>query len=309
MSSSTRTTTEAREVPAEAAPTPLGPGSHTWRDFGSRRFQLMLPQAFVLQVAHPVIDAGVSEHSTYRSDPWGRAKRSVEMLWPVVYARPEAAIEKGVALREMHRSIRGVDKRGKRYTALDPEAYSWVHLTGYDATIRMHEFMGRSPDEEERRTMFREWRQLGRMIGVREQDLPATTEEYWDRFHGMIRDRLEMTDVARDLLGEDFYLDLPKPPVRWLPEFAWRVIRRGLARFQRFNLRATLPPAFREKFGIEWTARDQWRFRLWCRIHRVLHALTPRKWRLIPLAREAVRDAERHPEAYGSSGHRASARA
>ena len=65
---------------------PLGPDSLTWQDFGSWRFHLMLPQAFVLQVAHPIIDAGVGEHSVYKTDPWGRAKRSTELLWPIVYA-------------------------------------------------------------------------------------------------------------------------------------------------------------------------------------------------------------------------------
>ena len=97
-------TQTATDTPRDI-PQPLGPDSYTWQDFGSWRFHLMLPQAFVLQVAHPIIDAGVGEHSVYKTDPWGRAKRSTELLWPIVYARPQKAIEMGIKLRERRKEL------------------------------------------------------------------------------------------------------------------------------------------------------------------------------------------------------------
>ncbi len=283
---------------ARRAPAPLGPDSHTWADFGSWRFHLMLPQAFVMQVAHPVIDAGVGEHSVYRTDPWGRARRSTELLWPVVYARPEEAIRKGIELREMHRKIKGVDKHGNRYHALDPEAYAWVHGTGFDATIRMHELFGTPADGEQRKVMFREWRQLGLMLGIRDQDLPNSESQYWEYFDTMIRERLEIGDVAADLLSQSHYLEVPKPPVKWLPEPAWWLARQGLGRLLRFNLLGTLPPLFRERFDIPWSDNDERRFRRWCRFYRAADRLTPELMRYVPLARQAIRDARRHPDAY-----------
>lgn len=289
---------KAAEQSSRPVLTPLGPDSYTWHDFGSWRFNLMLPQAFVLQVSHPIIDAGVGEHSVYKTDPWGRARRSTQLLWPIVYARPEKAIDMGVKLYDLHRSIKGVDKQGNTYFALNPEAYSWVHITGYDATIRMHELMGRSPTAEQRAAMFKEWRQLGMLMGIRDQDLPANESEYWEYFHGMIKDKLEMTDVAKDLLAPSHYLEIPKPPVDWLPEFAWKMIRAVLGRFMRFILKATLPDQYREKFAIPWTRNDQRLFKAWCRFYRVMHALTPKTLRLIPLARKAFKDARQHPEAY-----------
>lgn len=277
---------------------PLGPDSYTWQDFGSWRFNLMLPQAFVLQVSHPIVDAGVGDHSVYKTDPWGRAKRSTAMLWPIVYARPQKAIEMGVKLYDLHRSIKGVDKNGNKYFSLDPEAYSWVHITGYDATIRMHEMLGKSPTTKEREQMFQEWRQLGFLMGIRDQDLPATQSEYWEYFNRMIEEKLEMGEVAQDLLAHNHYLELPKPPVDWLPEWGWKMIRAVAGRFMRFNLRATLPHLYREKFDIPWTKSDQRLFRVWCSFYKVVYALTPARMRLIPLARRAFADAEKHPEAY-----------
>ena len=277
---------------------PLGPDSMTWKDFGSWRFNLMLPQAFVLQVAHPIVDAGVGEHSVYKTDPWGRAKRSTALLWPIVFARPQKAIEMGVKLYDLHRSIKGVDKHGNKYFALDPEAYSWVHITGYDATIRMHEMLGKSPTTEQRTIMFKEWRQLGLLMGIRDQDLPENESEYWDYFHGMIQDKLEMGEVASDLLAHNHYLEIPKPPIKWLPSMAWIMIRAVMGRFLRFNLRATLPHQFREKFDIPWSKGDERRFRIWCGFYRIMHSLTPKKMRLIPMARKAFDDAKAHPDVY-----------
>jgi uncharacterized protein (DUF2236 family) len=204
----------------------------------------------------------------------------------------------GIKLRDLHRTIKGVDKHGNKYFALDPEAYSWVHITGYDATIRMHEMLGKSPTAEQRRAMFVEWRQLGKMMGIRDQDLPATESDYWAYFHGIIRDRLEWGEVVQDLMSPEHYLEIPKPPGSRIPDTAWRLILAVMGRFMRFNLRATLPHQFREKFHIPWSRNDQRLFRAWCGVYRVLHALTPKKQRLIPLARNAYRDAERHPDAY-----------
>ena len=136
------------------------------------------------------------------------------------------------------------------------------------------------------------------MMGIRDQDLPATESDYWDYFHGIIRDRLEWGGVVQDLMRPDHYLDIPKPPGSRIPDGAWRLILAVMGRFMRFNLRATLPHPFREKFQIPWSKTDQRLFRAWCSVYRVLHALTPKSLRLIPLARRAYRDARQHPEAY-----------
>ena len=96
---------------------------------GSYLFHLMLPQAFILQSAHPVINAAVTVDKKYLNDPWGRAKGSTELLWPFWYSLPEKAIEMGRRLRELHRSIKGTDKQMVGQTAADirgkrkPEPY------------------------------------------------------------------------------------------------------------------------------------------------------------------------------------------
>ncbi len=88
------------------------------------------------------------------------------------------------------------------------------------------------------------------------------------------------------------------PQGKWLPSMAWIMIRAVMGRFLRFNLRATLPHQFREKFDIPWSKGDERRFRIWCGFYRIMHSLTPKKMRLIPMARKAFDDAKAHPDVY-----------
>lgn len=283
------------------SPQPLGPGSQTWRALGDRRYLLVLPQAFVLQVAHPVIDAGVGEHSSYRSDPWGRAERSINLLWPVVYARPEEAIRKGQQLRDMHRQIKGRMANGARYHALDPEAYGWVHGTGFYTSLTMYQVFARPLTSDQRQEMFREWRQMGSMLGIRDQDMPRTEADYWDYFNHMIEQRLQWGPVLADLLGERFYYQQPKPPGKLfeaLPDWLWQQGIRPAAWSFELITRATLPANFRRRFDIPYTLRDEQNFQRLATLIRTLARLTPATLRYIPLARAAIRDAERHPQAY-----------
>ena len=300
--------TATATAPANArpiAPQPIGPGSLTWRALGDRRYFLVLPQAFVMQVAHPVIDAGVGEHSSYRSDPWGRAERSVRLLWPVIYARPDEAIRKGHELREMHRQIKGRMASGERYHALDPEAYGWVHGTGFYTSLKMYEVFDRPLAADQRQALFREWRQIGSMLGIRDQDLPRSEADYWDYFNDMIEHRLQWGPVLADLLSEDFYYQQPKPPgklFQGLPDWLWRSSIRPAARRFELITRATLPANFRRRFDIPYSPADEQRFQRLRALLRSMARLTPTPLRYIPLARAAIRDAARHPEAYRYDG-------
>ncbi len=282
----------------QPVPRPLGPDSHTWADFGSLMFHLMLPQAFVMQVAHPTIDAGVGEHSVYKTDPWGRIQRSHRMLWPVVYARPDTAVRKGAALRAYHRAIKGVDRHGRPYHALEPEAYGWVHMTGFDATVRMHALFGTPLSEDARREVFQEWRRMGLILGLREQDLPATEAAYWSHLHRMIDERLQLGDVACDLLDVRAFSHYPRPPGSRIPKPMWRLLLKAVAPAVRRMVVGTANPRFRSRFQLRWTRWDALWFSAYVHVLRVVLRLLPERWRYIPQAHDAMLDARQNPEAF-----------
>lgn len=291
--------TKAERSATPKQPMPLGPDSYTWQDFGSYLYHLMLPQAFILQSAHPVIDAAVGKDKKYKNDPWGRAKNSTALLWPVVYARPEKAIEKGQTLRELHRHIKGVDKNGKRYHALDPEAYSWVHLTGFDATIRMYQYFGKSITAAQRALMFEEWKQIGAMLGIHERYIPQTEAEYWVVFNNMIEQRLIYGEVLEDLLSPYYFRNYPKPPnMPWLPGFVWKMAITPAGWFFHKLSVITLPENFRTKLNLKVSKSDKFLFKTFATIIKAVFPLLPRQLQYIPLASRAIKDAKSHPEAY-----------
>lgn len=287
----------------QADPLPLTPDSTTWRDFGSYLFHLMLPQAFVLQSAHPVIDAAVTKDKKYLVDPWGRAKASTKLLWPVVYSRPDKAIKMGRQIREMHREIKGVDKDGNKYHALDPEAYSWVHITGFDASLRMFEYFGRPVSREERARMFKEWRQMGLVLGIPDKYLPRTQDEYWQQFDYIIEQRLIWGEAVTDLMSPRYYANYPRPPeLSKLPLPLYKLIM-SLVGWVAYKVTlATLPVNFRDKFNLRQSKADKQFFKLFAWSVRTFYPLLPERSRYIPLAWRAIKDARRHPEAYVVEG-------
>ena len=125
-----------RRAPARASARriPLGADSVSWRYSGDWRLGLVLARALLLQVCHPTIGAGVAEHSIFREDPWGRLRQSLFPVLETVYAEDGAQV--GARIRAAHRTIRGTDERGRRYSAWEPEAYWFVLATGMDGSGR-----------------------------------------------------------------------------------------------------------------------------------------------------------------------------
>ncbi|OUS25478.1 hypothetical protein A9Q99_21390 [Gammaproteobacteria bacterium 45_16_T64] len=283
-------------------PKPLGPNSYMWKDFGSYLYHFMLPQAFVLQSAHPIIDMAITKEKKYLLDPWGRAVNSTALLWPVVYARPENAIEKGRALRELHRHIKGEGPNGKRYYGLDPEAYSWVHITGFDASTRMYECFGTPLNPEQRAQVFSEWKQMGSMLGIRDADIPQTEAEYWKKFDEIVIDRLEYGEALKDLLDPGYFSSYPKPKnFQYIPNALWKLAMLVPGWLLHKICIATLPEKFRYKLNIPLNKRDVLIFKSASWFIRKLYPLLPEKFSYIPLALRARRDARAYPEAYRES--------
>lgn len=290
-----------RGAPVRPAPVPLLPDSLTWDYFGSHLFQLVLPQAFILQVAHPVINSAVTVDKKYLHDPWGRARGSLELLWPVVYARPQSAIAMGHKLHELHRQIKGTDAHGKRYHALDPEAYSWVHLTGFYAIVRMYELFGQALDARQRAAYFSEWQQMGDLLGIPERCIPQTEADYWQEFNRIIDERLDSDNEAlRDLLDKDHFAKWPVHPslAGKMPRWLWRLMMTVPSRLAHVIVKATLPDNARRKLGLHYGAGDRIIFRSFAAVVRVAEPLLPERWRYISLARNAMADARANPQAY-----------
>ncbi|MET7843281.1 oxygenase MpaB family protein [Streptomyces sp. NPDC005373] len=274
----------------EPDPEPLPPGGILWDIAGEARSLLALPAALTLQVAHPAVGAGVDEHSVFRTDPWGRGERSLRsvMLW--VYGG-DAAAQEGRRLRQLHRTIRGTDTRGRSYHALTPAYYAWVHATGFPVYRQAQRYLGRRPfTETQERQLYAEWLQVGRILGLHDRDMPQTVEEFWPYYRKVLADEIELTRVVRELVAVD--VPVPPPdrgplPVRLALRALWPVLLPPLARFRRFLTIGLMPPDAREAIGLPWTPAQERRLRRFGAVVRWVAPLLPERLRYLPMARRA----------------------
>ena len=139
----------------EAPPQPLGPDSLTWKYFGDWRGMLQGPWAGSMQNMHPQLGAAVEEHSTFRREPWPRVLRSLYPIGGVVFDGDRAPTT-GAEVRDYHTTIKGVDAKGRRYHALNPDVFYWAHSTFFVGTIHVAERFCGGITEDEKRQLFDE---------------------------------------------------------------------------------------------------------------------------------------------------------
>lgn len=110
---------------------PLIPaGSVSWRVFKNPVAAFVGGVAAVLlELAEPRVRTGVWNHTTFRTDPLGRMKRTGEAMMVTVYGSRTATEELTARVRKLHDRVSGVTPCGQPYHANDPELLDWVHAT------------------------------------------------------------------------------------------------------------------------------------------------------------------------------------
>lgn len=273
----TRSATECVKPAVEPAPPTRG--SVAWRYFGDMRATLLGPSVLVLQVAHPTVGAGVLEHSDYKNDPWGRLVRTFLSLSTLIYGGPSAAKAEADRLREMHRTFRGVDVKGRRYHALNPEAYAWVHATLVKGAVDAHEMFGRPLPSQLLTEYYRELRQVGRLLGLPERHLPPDWPSFLAYYEDKVAERLEENRAVWDVINS---VREPAKPTRLLPDLLWRPFALLAGRNAYLVTVGTLPIQVRERLGLPWTSMEQRRLRRYAVLVRCLMAAVPPPLRCAP---------------------------
>lgn len=246
----------------------LGPDSIAWRATSDIRLNVALLYPLLLQVAHPTVDAGVSDHSDFDRRPWDRLLRTMDYVSLLVYGGRDAAAA-GRRLRELHKRFRGTRADGTRYSALEPGAYAWVHATLLDTYVRGHAHLGRPMTPRETDRFYDEYRGLGRLIGVRERDLPPTWPEFCAYFRRTARTKLERTGSVERVLHTAGHAGAPPAPISGR---LWPLLRFPARRAMWLGGIGLIEPAVRRRLSIDWTAVDETQFRA---LGIMLRGLTP----------------------------------
>ncbi|MCW3039588.1 MAG: hypothetical protein JWM31_1493, partial [Solirubrobacterales bacterium] len=245
--------------PSEYAALAPRPGSPVAVAFNDVRALSTAGYATLLQVAHPTVGAGVHQYSSFVTDPWGRLLRTLDYVHGTVSGGPELAGSIGRRVREMHRTIRGTRADGQPYHAMEPDAFAWVHATLASAVVDGHRRFARPMTDAQAEAFYRQWLDVGRLIGVRPRDLPATWRDFRPYFGRVVREELTWTPAVPELLQT---LERPAPPaIPGLHPALWRVMRRPLALQLRVATVGMLPLELRPRLGVRLTRTEEAAFR------------------------------------------------
>ncbi|MFL6156129.1 MAG: oxygenase MpaB family protein [Marmoricola sp.] len=263
------------------------PGGVLWEGVGLVTFSFTSGSAFLLQTMEPSIAAVVDKHSTFRTDPVGRALRSLASVMMWVYADEESLLEVE-RLREMHATLDAVDENGVRHTALSSGPWAWVLLTGVHAFTVGEKYFGTHKDAVDAEAMYEEMKQLMRGFKVAEKEIPPTYADFVAFFDAKIEEQLDTSLVARDFLTG---VRRPAPPLgtpRVLRP-VWNALINPIGYVQYLSVVGTTPEAARRKLGLTWTRRQEAQLRLFGRIVGFTVPLLPERLRYFPIAYEARR--------------------
>lgn len=236
----------------------LGPDSVAWRVTSDLRLNVAMLYPLLLQVAHPTVDAGVTDHSDFEHRPWDRLLRTMDYVSLLVYGGRDAAAA-GRRLRQLHKRFKGTKPDGTRYSALEPDAYAWVHATLIATYVHANAHFGTPMTIEQTHGFYTEYRGLGRLIGVRERDLPPTWPQFLTYFRRTARTKLEPTRSVQRVLDTINHVAPPPTPITGR---LWPVIRLPARRILWLGGIGLLEPAVRRHLNISWNALDEAQFRV-----------------------------------------------
>ncbi|TDH34229.1 DUF2236 domain-containing protein [Pseudohoeflea suaedae] len=149
------------------APALAGPDSVSWRVFKNPVTLFVGGVAAVLmEFAEPRVRAGVWRHSSFRTDPVARLRRTGFAAMVTVYAPSESAEKMIAGVTAAHARVSGVTETGQLYSALDTDLLNWVQVTAAYGFLEAYHRHAAPLTPVERDTFFAEGEPAARLYGA-----------------------------------------------------------------------------------------------------------------------------------------------
>ena len=204
--------------------------------------------AVLLQMAHPLVAAGVSAHSDYQRDLWRRLGRTLRALYLITYGSKTEADQAAAAVQTVHSRVVGTTSTrlgrfpaGTNYSAADADLMLWVHATLVHSSLAAYERFQQplTPSEQER--YYREMTLMAKLFGVPPTVIPHRLSDFRSYVDAHIAgDTLTVTETARRIAAVILRAPLPAP-------------LRLITPAHRLATTALLPPRIRQEYGLHWT--------------------------------------------------------
>ena len=217
---------------------------------GERLVVLGWSRAILMQLAHPLIAAGVAEHSAFRDGPLvaaARLRQTVRAMPSLTFGDESARAQTVDRIRGIHRRVHGRLRQtvgpfpaGTPYSAEDPELVTWVHVTLLQSVPMIFDALVAPLPEAE-------WDRFGLAAMPTAQAIGATDYVPTSRHEvdGYVESMLTGGTLAVGPDAQSLVAAVLTP--------AFAVVTGPLARVNRLLTIGLLPGALREQYGFTWT--------------------------------------------------------
>jgi uncharacterized protein (DUF2236 family) len=227
----------------------FSPSSMFWRVNRELVSGLAGPRAVLMQIAHPLIAAGVAEHSRYREHRFARLYRTSMAAAAITFGSRDLALRVISAINRRHLTVHGTLQKqagvfpaGTPYDANDPQLKLWVLNTIIESTLLVYEMFVSPLSEEGREEYYSDSLIVAKLFDIPEHLIPPSYADFRRYMNSMLgSDVVMVSDTAREIAHELFSGALEG---RLL--FLGSAIGIGL-----------LPDRLRNEFGLEWSERRQ----------------------------------------------------
>ena len=182
----------------EGEPAFAGPDSVSWRVFKNPiALGVGGIAAVLLEFADARIRSGVWDHSTFRTDPVGRSRRTGIAAMVGVYGPQSAARRVIRGVTNMHAKVSGETPTGEPYRALDGELLDWVSATASYGFLTAYDRFVKPVSEADKTRFYAEGDAVARLYGVQH---PLTCEADFDAMLDTLLPRFEPHPINTEFL-------------------------------------------------------------------------------------------------------------
>jgi uncharacterized protein (DUF2236 family) len=240
-------------------------------------------RAILLQLAHPLVAAGIADHSGFRGGAVaaaGRLHQTVRAMLNLAFGDRAAAQATIARIRAIHRRVHGELREpagpfpaGHPYSADDPALLLWVHATLIESVLLAYEQLVEPLSDADRDQYCQDSAAVPIALGARDSEVPrswAALRRYMDGVSesGVLAVSADARVLSRAILY---------PPMR--------AITGPLGWINRSVTLGLLPDGIRAQYGFTWSRPQDRRLFLVMRLVRLVRRAVPFGWERWPEAR------------------------
>lgn len=176
----------------------VGPDSLSWQIF-KNPVALFVGgvSAVILELAEPAVRTGVWEHTSFRTDPVQRLRRTGLAAMITVYGARSTAEARIAKVVRLHERISGRTPAGEAYRASDVALLDWVQATATFGFAEAYSRLVRPLTDPQLSQVFAEGTAAARLYGA--LGAPRSSAEWRTLLEGM-RERLEPSPILFEFL-------------------------------------------------------------------------------------------------------------